>query len=90
MKAIKEFAASLFDPELMPTALKVAIVVGSLLFVINHGSALVKGRMSAERWIAASLTYLVPYLVNIHGQCASRSRLHALAAPPKHSKESPN
>ncbi|HAA31243.1 MAG TPA: hypothetical protein DCE56_30390 [Cyanobacteria bacterium UBA8553] len=58
----------------MPTALKVSVVVGSILFTINHGSALVKGQMNRERWISGSLTYLVPYLVNIHGQYISRAR----------------
>ncbi|MGK7900198.1 MAG: nitrate/nitrite transporter NrtS [Hormoscilla sp.] len=28
----------------MPTALKVAAVVGSILFTINHGRALVQGK----------------------------------------------
>ncbi len=58
----------------MPTALKVSAVVGSLLFTINHGSALLKGQMNRDRWISAALTYLVPYVVSIHGQCISRIR----------------
>ncbi len=67
---------------MMPTALKVSAVVGSMLFAINHGSALVKGQMNrdsqrrgvAHRWISAGITYLIPYMVNIHGQYVSRSR----------------
>ncbi|NEQ38262.1 MAG: hypothetical protein F6K40_19140 [Okeania sp. SIO3I5] len=58
----------------MPTALKVAVVVGSILFIINHGSALVKGKMNLERWSSGLLTYLVPYAVNIHGQFVSQKR----------------
>ncbi|NEO03165.1 MAG: hypothetical protein F6K50_49990 [Moorea sp. SIO3I7] len=58
----------------MPTALRVALVVGSVLFVINHGSALLQGQMNRERWISGGLTYIVPYLVNIHGQYTIRSR----------------
>jgi hypothetical protein len=65
---------SLFDKDLMPTALKVSVVVGSILFTINHGSALVKGQMNRERWISGGLTYLVPYFVSIHGQFVSRTR----------------
>ena len=30
MKTLKEFCAALFDKELMPTALQVSVVVGSL------------------------------------------------------------
>jgi len=30
--------------------------------------------MTSDRWLAASLTYLVPYLVNVHGQYSSYRR----------------
>jgi hypothetical protein len=72
MKLIKEFTLSLVDPKLMPTAVKVALVVGSILFTINHGRVLVKGEMNRERWLSGGLTYLVPYFVSIHGQYISR------------------
>lgn len=74
MKAIKEYCLCLSDKNMMPTALRVALVVGSILFMINHGAALINGKMSSDRWIAATLTYIVPYLVNIHGQYISRSK----------------
>ncbi|MBD2207156.1 nitrate/nitrite transporter NrtS [Calothrix sp. FACHB-1219] len=74
MKAVREYCLSLIDKELMPTAFKTAVVVGSILFVLNHGSATLKGQMSRERWISAALTYIVPYMVNIHGQYISRAR----------------
>jgi len=73
VKPLKEFCLSVVDRELMPTALRVALVVGSVLFVINHGSALLQGQMNRQRWISAGLTYMVPYLVNIHGQYTIRS-----------------
>lgn len=69
---LKQFALSLFDRRFMPTALRVAVFVGSILFVINHGSALLRGEMTQARWISACLTYGVPYLVSIHGQSVSR------------------
>ncbi|MGH1395674.1 MAG: nitrate/nitrite transporter NrtS [Trichormus sp.] len=72
MKAIREYCLCLGNRKMMPTALKVAVVVGSILFTINHGAALIKGHMTSDRWIAATLTYIVPYLVNIHGQYISR------------------
>jgi len=39
----------------------VALVVGSLLFAINHGSAVLRGEMTRERWLRL-FTYLVPYM----------------------------
>jgi len=66
---------SLSDREFVPTALKVALVIGSILFTLNHGWALVQGQMTRERWISGGLTYVVPYLVSIHGQHISKTRL---------------
>lgn len=71
---LQEYGAALVDKKLMPTALKVAVIVGTLLFVINHGAALIQGSMMRSRWMSALLTYLVPYCVNIHGQYVSRLR----------------
>jgi hypothetical protein len=72
LKSIPIFAKCLVDKEMMPTAIKVSLVVGSLLLMINHGIALIKGEMNRDRVLSACLTYLVPYCVNIHGQCVSR------------------
>jgi hypothetical protein len=74
MKPLKDYCAALIDENLMPTALKVAAMVGSILFLINHGTAVVQGKMTRDRWISGLLTYLVPYGVNIHGQYINRSR----------------
>lgn len=65
---LKAIYAALTNPRYSAKALRVALVVGSLLFAINHGSALVEGRMKRDRWISAVLTYCVPYLVSVHGQ----------------------
>lgn len=74
MKSLTPFTRCLIHREFTPTALKVALVVGSVLFMINHGSAFISGQMNRQRWLAAGLTYIVPYLVNIHGQYASKIR----------------
>ena len=74
MSSLQGFAAALLDRTMMPTGIKVAAIVGSILFTINHGAAVVQDEMTPERWISGLLTYLVPYMVNIHGQYVSRSR----------------
>lgn len=73
-KILSEFGLCLVNKDMMPTALKVSFVVGSILFVINHGSALVKGEMNRDRWISAGVTYVIPYMVNIHGQYISAAK----------------
>ena len=74
MNFLQGYCAAVLDRKLMPTALKVAAVVGTILFVVNHGSALVQGKMTRSRLLSGLLTYLVPYAVNIHGQYISRLR----------------
>ena len=83
MKVFRGYLASLADPELIPTSLKTAIFVGSLLFLINHGSAFLRGEMTRERWISAAATYVMPYLVNIYGQYSYRRKLTTRTAPSK-------
>lgn len=67
LKTLKIFYTAWTDPNLRPTALRVAVVVRSLLFAINHGGAVFRGEMIRERWFVGILTYLVPYTVSIHG-----------------------
>jgi hypothetical protein len=74
MKTVKGYFAALVDRQLMGHAIKVALVVGTILMVINHGSAIRSGSMTRQRWQSALLTYLVPYAVNIHGQYTARSK----------------
>ena len=71
---MKKFGRALLNPELAPTALRVSLVVGSVLFTINHGTALIKGEMTRDRWLSGLFTYIIPYSVSIHGQHTSRSQ----------------
>ena len=72
METLWGFTQALVDRKLVPTAVRVALIVGTILFIINHGSALLEGKMTKRRWISGLLTYLVPYAVNIHGQYISQ------------------
>ena len=71
---MKKFARILLNRRFAPTAVRVSLVVGSVLFTINHGAALVKGEMTRTRWLSGLITYLVPYSVSIHGQYTNNSR----------------
>jgi hypothetical protein len=53
-------------------SLNVAIVVGTLLNLINQGDVLFG--IAAVSWPKLLLTYLVPYGVSTHGAVASRMR----------------
>ena len=75
MKILKGYVASLFDKEFISTGLKTSFFVGSLLFLINHGFAFLRGEMNYERWISVLMTYIMPYLVNVYGQYSYRRKL---------------
>lgn len=73
------YLTALGNPRLMGTAIRVALIVGSILLAINHGSALVNGKMTRDRWLSALLTYCVPYAVSIHGQYSAQQQRTASA-----------
>jgi hypothetical protein len=47
--------------------LAVALVVGTLLLVINQLDVVLAGRATGRVWLKAALTYLVPFLVANYG-----------------------
>jgi hypothetical protein len=71
---LTEFGRAWINPQFRLTALKVAITVGTVLIILNHGAAIVHGEMTMGRWFSALLTYVVPYTVNIHGQWTAQTR----------------
>lgn len=48
----------------MRRALLYAAVVGAILIAINHGDALLAGRLERGRALRMALTVLVPYVVS--------------------------
>lgn len=45
--------------------LKFAVVVGTILIVINHGDAILSGQLSASNYVKMGLTVIVPYVVSV-------------------------
>ena len=52
--------------QVWPTALKVALFVGTILALINHGPNALQGNLSAANLVQIALTYLVPYSVSTY------------------------
>jgi hypothetical protein len=52
-------------------ALCVALVVGTVLNLINQGDAIMAG--AALNWLKVGLTYVVPYLVSTHGAVSAQA-----------------
>jgi hypothetical protein len=55
MKSLQKFCLSLVDAELVPTGLRTGLIVVSILLAINHGSAIISGQMSRDRWFSGLL-----------------------------------
>jgi hypothetical protein len=49
----------------------VAVVVGTILVIINHGDAIVRGDLSAGRLLRIALTIGVPYCVSTYSSVSA-------------------
>ncbi len=59
-------ASDIFLRPVVLTAIKVALVVGTILALINHGPALLALEVSRQQILQITLTYLVPYCVSTY------------------------
>lgn len=53
-----------FSANVRNTAIRVALIVGSALALINHGDKLISGTLTSTAAWKILLTYLVPYCVS--------------------------
>ena len=60
------------DPRVVSLALRVALIVGSILNLINHYDLLLGVPLSSSTLVQVGLTYVVPYCVSTHGQVFGR------------------
>jgi len=63
------------EPSVVRRAIRVSLIVGTILILINHGDALIRAEMSLRRLVKIILTYVVPYCVSTY---ASVGAIHEL------------
>jgi len=56
------FRVVVYPPYLKKTV-RIALIVGSVLFLINHLDEVVRGQATLAIWIKGAATYLVPFCV---------------------------
>ncbi len=61
-------------------SIKMALVVGTLLAVINHGQAIVTGHFTSDRLLSLLLTYCVPFAVSLYSQIQGKRQRDRLQA----------
>lgn len=57
--------------DVMRRSLRVSLLVGTILIVINQGDRLLNGELSLEIALKMLLTYLVPYGVSTYASVSS-------------------
>ncbi|MEE9595206.1 MAG: nitrate/nitrite transporter NrtS [Acidiferrobacterales bacterium] len=63
---MSDWVKTAFQKTVYVHAIKVTLVVGTILALINHGDTLLEGSFSAKTLFQIALTYLVPYGVSIY------------------------
>ena len=53
-------------PDIVRRGLKVGLIVGTLLTLINYGDILLSGQILPTMWWKIPLTYCVPYCVSTY------------------------
>ncbi len=59
------------EPAIVRSSLRVAVVVGTLLVLINYGDRLGAGGLGPVEWVKILLTYCVPYGVSTYAAVRS-------------------
>ena len=80
MSTLKQFFITARQRAIVVTALKVALVVGSILNAINQGQHLFDG--TPISWPHVGLNYIVPFCVSTYSATRAAMR-SASAAPPQ-------
>lgn len=81
--AVPGFLALACTSGVVISALKIALVVGSILALINHGGNILELNLSRGSLLQIVLTYMVPYSVSTYSSVRALQR-HALEHPEKH------
>jgi hypothetical protein len=68
---MKDWLHLAFQKEVVRRALICVAIVGAVLIGINHGGALLRGDVSADRLVQIALTLLVPYCVSTFSSVAA-------------------
>ena len=79
MAAWRMWLALAFSDGIPRRAFMVALVIGSILNLINQGDALYGG--GSLNWMKMALTYLVPYAVSTYGAVSYRLSLPRAETP---------
>jgi hypothetical protein len=64
----RPFITYCFEGPTLWFSIRMALVVGTLLGIINHGQAIVTGHFTSDRLFSLLVTYCVPFSVSLFSQ----------------------
>ena len=65
------FIKNFFRRETVVRAIKVAVIVGPILIIINHHDALLSLELHRHLYVKIALTFLVPYCVSAYSSASA-------------------
>lgn len=70
----REAAGLWFAKTTLRKTLKIAVIVGTLLSLINQGSVITGGEATAATWVRVGMNYIVPFCVSSTGFLSAARR----------------
>ena len=64
---LSEIPRVCFDGRNLSRCVIVALIVGTVLFLINQADVVFSGRATISTWVKIGLSYLVPFFVSQYG-----------------------
>ena len=74
-------------PEHLRRTLKIALVVGTVLFLINQADVVLRGDATATTWLKVGLSYCVPFIVSNLGLLAGKRAEAEMALDAEHGRK---
>ena len=71
IRIVKCFRCGLHHPPILKRSLRVAVIVGTVLTLLNQGDLLITGQIHYSHMWKIPLTYCVPFAVATYGALAS-------------------
>lgn len=76
MSTPPSFPSIATERSIVKRATRIALIVGTLIALINHGDRMLTGTMDATAWLKCLLTFCVPYGVSTYSSVmAVRDRM---------------
>ena len=71
-RPVREALRICLRKEHLRSTIKIALIVGTILFLINQADVVLRGNATAATWLKVGLSYCVPFVVSNLGLLAGK------------------